>query len=321
MNAKVLVSNCFTGVKNVLWPDSIKPRLLVFEVTRRCNSRCLHCDIWKQKPSVDLSVEQIRMIVSDGLFDDLEKVILTGGEPTTRKDLFEVIKVFYERNSEIEVWLSTNGLKPDFVEDLVFSCQKLGVKLGVGVSLDGVSEKHDFIRGVKGNFGLAAETINRVLGLGAVPLVGFTLSSLTENNFGDVDNFCRSLNVPLLIQRFDSSDFYSTNSEINELSLEFLNKNDVLYDYWKNDKKWICYALHSFFVLHCNGDVSGCLKKYGDVVGSMVCESPGVVWARLDEKRSQIRCCRGCLNDWAFRESLKTRFFPLLRYAVKKRFD
>ena len=66
------------------------PYLLTFVVTRRCNSRCQMCSIWKEKDSPLLSLEQIERIFRQNDFSFIRSVTLTGGEPTLRSDLVQI---------------------------------------------------------------------------------------------------------------------------------------------------------------------------------------------------------------------------------------
>ena len=58
------------------------PWIMLFVVTRRCNSRCQMCSIWQEKDSSYLSLEQINQILTSSDFSFVRSLILTGGEPT-----------------------------------------------------------------------------------------------------------------------------------------------------------------------------------------------------------------------------------------------
>ncbi len=83
------------GIKNsasLFFGIPLKPKRVVFMVTDRCNSRCAHCSIWKQEATKDpLLPEEIKQVFSDKLFDEVEYVLCTGGEPSVRNDLKEII--------------------------------------------------------------------------------------------------------------------------------------------------------------------------------------------------------------------------------------
>jgi len=148
-------------------PESSPNRLLrylIFFVTSRCNARCATCFYWQEMETAgrDLSLDEIERIASS--LGPLETLLLSGGEPTLRDDLAELVKTFFHHCSMTYVGLPTNGLLPertrDVAERILMRCP--GVRLDVNVSLDDVGERHDAIRGVPGNFERALETIRLV---------------------------------------------------------------------------------------------------------------------------------------------------------------
>ena len=89
---------------------------------------------------------------------------ISGGEPFLRKDLAEVIQLFYANNHVRDVRIPTNGLPTEqtlrTVNAILKTCPEL--HLEVDVSIDGFSETHDRIRAVEGSFEKAVETITQL---------------------------------------------------------------------------------------------------------------------------------------------------------------
>lgn len=139
-------------------------RYLIFFVTSRCNARCQTCFYWREMENAapDLSLEEIDRIA--GSLGRLPTLLLSGGEPTLRDDLPEIVEIFRRRTGVGYVGLPVNGLLPqktrNLVEAVMSRCQTL--RLDVNVSLDDLGERHDAIRGVAGNFERALETIRLV---------------------------------------------------------------------------------------------------------------------------------------------------------------
>jgi len=142
-------------------------RYLIYFVTARCNSRCATCFYWKEMENAgrELSLDEIEQIA--GNLGPLETLLLSGGEPTLRSDLSDVVEIFYRRNGVRHVGLPTNGLLPDqtraVVEQILKRCPAM--RLEVNVSLDDLGQRHDAIRGVEGNFDRALDTIRLVCDL------------------------------------------------------------------------------------------------------------------------------------------------------------
>jgi MoaA/NifB/PqqE/SkfB family radical SAM enzyme len=147
-------------------PEGLLDYLILF-VTARCNARCATCFYWREMDAAppELSVEEIRRIAKP--IGPLPTLLLSGGEPTLRTDLPEIVAAFYEANGLRYAGLPTNGLMPDrvrsLVEEIFRRCPE--IRLDVNVSLDDLRERHDTIRGVPGNFDRALETIRAVCGM------------------------------------------------------------------------------------------------------------------------------------------------------------
>jgi MoaA/NifB/PqqE/SkfB family radical SAM enzyme len=126
---------------------------LILFVTSRCNAFCQTCFYHAElnRPG-DMTFEQIEKISSTmPLITDLW---LSGGEPTLRRDVAEIIKVFVKNNGVRRVIIPTNGLIKARVYELVQEAldQNPNLDLYLNIALDGYGQTHDLIRGVPGNW-------------------------------------------------------------------------------------------------------------------------------------------------------------------------
>ena len=139
-----------------------KPRLIAFEVTRRCRYACRHCraNAYPDAGEEELSAEQCKRILSGVADFGKCVIILTGGEPMERDDIYELIR--YGRGLGLRMVMATSGYLID--DDSIVKLKKAGVSV-LSFSLDGSSaETHDAFRGAKGAFEAvvsAAETAKR----------------------------------------------------------------------------------------------------------------------------------------------------------------
>jgi Fe-coproporphyrin III synthase len=122
-------------------------------VTSTCNSLCRTCFYWEElNQGRDLSFEQLEKISTTA--PKFQKLWISGGEPFLRKDLAEVIELFYRNNGIRNLNLPTNGLLPTKLESVINSllqrCPELTIDLNF--SIDGLANTHDAIRGVPNNF-------------------------------------------------------------------------------------------------------------------------------------------------------------------------
>ncbi len=133
-------------VRNLRRGATTDPRFLTYIVTFTCNARCIMCDSWK-KPSKDaLKLDEI-----EGIFDQLpqmDAVRLTGGEPFVRPDLTQIHDIAVEKVRPVVMHITTNGFLTDKVVQL---CEQRNrkVPLQLLISVDGVEEKHNQVRGDK----------------------------------------------------------------------------------------------------------------------------------------------------------------------------
>jgi len=80
-----------------------------FQITRKCNFRCMSCCVWKNsgKNKTELSLEEIKILAENLKKIGVKSVALTGGEPLLRQDLPQIIEIFKSRNFLVR--LQTNG--------------------------------------------------------------------------------------------------------------------------------------------------------------------------------------------------------------------
>jgi len=324
-----LAKNFFRNIFLVSIDRLPKIKWIVYEVTDTCNSRCKHCEIWKQKPSPDmLKPEELERILKDDFFKRLDTVLLTGGEPVLRRDIKEIISAIYRVRPKVRMTLSTNGLLPDRALDVFRYTLENDICMGLGISLDAIGEKHDLIRGVKGNFEkvdyllreaikLRQEYKNRRddISIG----IGFTLSNLTVENLAEVMDYAQQLDVKFLIQLYEEFPFYrnverdndatienysSSNNrrlieEIEKLPLAF--HHEILLYALRGKLRYRCDSIRTFFVLRANGDLSPCLAYSHTRIGNLKQQSPHEVLNNDAAKVAKkiARNCRGCSNGWA----------------------
>jgi heme d1 biosynthesis radical SAM protein NirJ len=174
-------------MNEILRPTEAGPRrdppgpVVIWNLVRRCNLTCLHC--YSISADIDFPGELSTAEVL-GVMDDLKRfrvpaLILSGGEPLLRKDIFEIA----ERSKALGFYtaLSTNGTLID--ETLAKRIQATGFDY-VGISLDGLRATHDKFRRKEGAFEKSLNALRLCRDLGVKVGVRFTL---TENNAADFE--------------------------------------------------------------------------------------------------------------------------------------
>ncbi len=138
------------------------PMNLTISVTDRCNSRCKTCNIWRKDAVDELDVEEYEKI-----FRSLSKApvwfTLSGGEPFLRQDIVDISESIYRNNEPDIINIPTNGILTARIEESVREildiCKK--TRIVVNLSLDGIGEDHDIIRGAK-SFDKLLDTFERL---------------------------------------------------------------------------------------------------------------------------------------------------------------
>ncbi|MDP3286068.1 MAG: radical SAM protein, partial [Desulfobacterales bacterium] len=148
------------------------PLNLTFSITNMCQSRCRTCGIWSlyikhpEKCSKELTLDEIEKIFRS--MGHIYIFNISGGEPFLRSDITEIVKFACRYLSPGIVHIPTNGIDAEVVEKktreiLDFTSTNFpAVRLTVKPSLDHIGDKHDEIRGVKGNFKKVMVLFNRL---------------------------------------------------------------------------------------------------------------------------------------------------------------
>ncbi len=129
--------------------NGVKPRLIAFEATRRCRFNCRHCRANAGIGGNDeLTTSQCKKILASVAKFGKCVIILTGGEPMERRDIYKLIQ--YSRQLGLRPVMATCGYLID--EKSITKLKEAGV-LALSFSLDGASaQTHDAFRGSKGAF-------------------------------------------------------------------------------------------------------------------------------------------------------------------------
>ena len=133
------------------------PVHVVWEITLACNLKCQHCGSRAGKPRHDELTTQECLDVVDQLAKlGTREITLIGGEAFLRRDWIEIIKAI--RNHHIYCAIQTGAL--NFTQGKFEEAIGAGLQ-GIGVSLDGLPELHDRLRGVPGAYQMAIDTLRR----------------------------------------------------------------------------------------------------------------------------------------------------------------
>jgi radical SAM protein with 4Fe4S-binding SPASM domain len=131
--------------------------IVVWNSTKACNLRCIHCyySAKGQPDPNELSSDEARAFIDDLADFGVPVLLFSGGEPLTRRDLFELGAYAVERH--IRTVISTNGTLID--RSTAKRIREAGFSY-VGISLDGIGRTNDRFRGASGAFDAALEALH-----------------------------------------------------------------------------------------------------------------------------------------------------------------
>jgi len=170
-----------------------KRPVVVWNITRRCNLKCVHCYAHAKDIPFDneLTTDQ-----GKGLIDDLAAfgspvMLFSGGEPLVRKDLPQLAAYAVEKG--MRAVISTNGtlITPRMARTL----KEIGLSY-VGISLDGMKEINDRFRGVSGAFRSALEGIKNSQDAGIKVGLRFTVNKFNVMEIPKIFQLLEEMDIP-----------------------------------------------------------------------------------------------------------------------------
>jgi 12,18-didecarboxysiroheme deacetylase len=170
-----------------------KKPVVVWNMTRRCNLKCVHC--YAQAKDIEfeneLSTEEGKALIDDLASFGSPVILFSGGEPTMRKDLPELAA--YAREKGMRAVISTNGTLID--RDLAKKLKDVGLSY-VGVSLDGIRETNDKFRGMKGAFDAALRGLHNCQEEGIKVGLRFTINKQNVRDIPAIFDMLEEEKIP-----------------------------------------------------------------------------------------------------------------------------
>jgi len=333
---------------------TLKPTVFQLNVNARCNARCQMCNIWRTVDKTQLSLEHMDRIFSDPVFRKVEYIILAGGEPTLRRDLPEVVDLLLKHMPKLrKISIPTTGvskvLSVQHFGPIARACLQRKVFLSIGISLDGVGEVYDRVRGLPGGFQKVLETLAALKELNKEVEfqlgIGSTISAL---NVYDVHNIVRlseelELGVSFVVAAFSESYFNNLNlaenitltPEAKEFLRTFLREriahgpvlSEMPFYYEKalemldGAKRAIpCPFQDQGLVLNASGDLHYCTNSRA--IGNVHQGSAAEFYYNKDNLayRKQVTrdVCPGCSISCFVGVGLRKTMFPFLGFVARQ---
>jgi MoaA/NifB/PqqE/SkfB family radical SAM enzyme len=271
-----------TQVSSKLLPSTVRPLSAHVKLTENCQAKCISCDYWKSRWKDQIDTDRAVKLVNEINAAGIRSLRLTGGEPLLRKDLFRILQK--ANTSGIKrITLQTNGL---LLKKLHLEINASPIT-NIAVSVDGLKETNDHIRGIRGYFDLAMEGI-RLLRNKRVA-VSVTLNRISARELGELADVAHSVGAEVesnilsrdlyFLQGADIASMWPDRSDVPEIA-KFLRdvlkrpayEVDYVTQYYNNSKTLeeppCVLGFLQVFVIS-NGDVlTGCypLKPVGNIL-------------------------------------------------------
>src|SRR3989344_3101532 len=139
---------------------------ITFGLTMKCNSLCKTCNIginFRKNASVaenELKLEEYEKILKN-IGEAGKWFVLSGGEPFMKEEIDKIAKLVNDYCKPDVIVIPTNGILTEIilkrVENILEWCKETP-RITINLSIDGIGDKHDYVRGVKGNFERSLKT-------------------------------------------------------------------------------------------------------------------------------------------------------------------
>jgi len=170
-----------------------KRPVVVWNITRQCNLKCIHCYAHAKNIPFDneLSTKDGKNLIDDLARFNVPVLLFSGGEPLIRKDLPELAAYTVEKG--IRAVISTNGTL--ISQKTAHILKDIGLSY-VGISLDGMEKINDRFRGVKGAFQSALDGINNCKEAGIKVGLRFTINKFNESEISKIFTLLDEMKIP-----------------------------------------------------------------------------------------------------------------------------
>jgi sulfatase maturation enzyme AslB (radical SAM superfamily) len=206
---------------------AIHPTVLIYNCTWVCDARCEMCNNWKHGDrKSDMTLAQLEPAIAHPFWGSIENLNISGGEPTTRNDLPEMVEMFQRHLPRMrKIGINTTGLTPHraipMLTRIVEFCAEHDLLISARVSLDGIGDIHDQVRQVKNGFNKARETIEAMQALAAKHAnfqfgIAATIFATNINDAQNILTWARAKKLDIVFNMLRFTDAMLNNKELQE---------------------------------------------------------------------------------------------------------
>lgn len=307
-------------------------------VTYRCNARCNMCSRYKRpsSPDEEISLDTIRKL------PPMYFTNITGGEPFIRTDLKEIVRELYKKSDRIVI--STNGFFTDRIIDL---CKEFP-NVGIRISIEGLEETNNAIRGLDDGFNRGYTTLKKLVEMHH-PDVGFgmTVQDANAKDLVPLYKLSDELNMEFATASLHNSFYFvESNNIIKDRPMVAKNFENLINELLKSNspKKWFrayfnhglinyiygqkrllpCDMAFDTFFIDPYGDVMPCNgTKEKEVMGNLNEQSWDELWnsEQAENVRKKVRSCnRNCWMIGSVSPAMHKYIWVPAAWVIKHKF-
>jgi MoaA/NifB/PqqE/SkfB family radical SAM enzyme len=319
-----------TNISPKLLPSRIQPLSAHIKLTENCQAKCISCDYWKTRWADVITTERAVDLLNQIYDCGIHGLRLTGGEPLLRKDLFEILdKANASRFKRII--LQTNGLALKKLHKEV----NASAITDVAVSIDGLKESNDLIRGIRGYFDLGIDGLALLKGKRLA--ISVTLNKMSAGELDELAQRAAAVGAHLefnilstslsFLENADLTTMWPDRNEVQQMG-KFLGGRrpeyevDYIRRYYNRENltEPACVLGYLQVFIMSNGDVlTGCypLPPVGNIMREKLAT---VLQSEAYRKQAEAmlrRECPGCTcgveSSLAMKHGVASGFFELSR--------
>ena len=336
-------------------PIREKPLVIQMPITSRCNSRCVTCNVWKHHERIDIDDTALKECLKDPFFSEVKSVGLNGGEFSLVPRFKEILDALDSLPKLKYVYLISNGLAgqriKEYTEYAKHYLSAKGIRVSLCISIDGIGEVHDKIRGIEGNFTRSKHLIEDILKDSDKYCdqltIGHTLSRFNIARVYELDAIESLFNIPIDIHlavpnkrigTFTDADRYDVlaDEETRQLAAEFFFSRFLKAESYHLKARY--YANYYYLSHNGKGRLSNCFYRFRDItidenlnmslcatasesLGNLKGESASILAkskrAKKEVRRLKKECCNRCIHYSYYPLTVRGRFL-FAREVVKQ---
>jgi len=314
------------------------------------------CNNWKGGDrKSDMTLAQLEPVMDSPFWGAVENLNISGGEPTTRLDLPEMVELFHRRLPRLrKIGINTTGLSParaiSTLTKIVKFCAEKQLLISIRVSLDGIGDIHNEVRQVKRGFDKACQTIDAMQALAEKhPMFSFGIAStIFATNLEDARNILawartKKLDVVFNMLRFtdnmlgnrdleESVGFKEREEEfMRQFFLERVQEESVLSgqafmylhyaDMIANGyiRTMPCPFRSQGLLLNPNGDLFYC--ENSDLLGNVLDVNAEALYFKAENLAHRAGfedgICKNCLSPCQVNVGAMKQFVPYAKFLVR----